>query len=452
VTGSGVAAVRGTEDLALPPAAISKRLGELLAADTRRVYILDDDPTGTQTVADVDVVLRPTAASIARFARSSERSVFVLTNSRTLAVAESVRTLTDLRHAILAATRKTGHEPAFILRGDSTLRGHVFAEADVFGADRSVLLFVPAFPEGGRITRNGSQWVRIGRRFVNAADTEFAADDVFGYRSRDLVSWVAEVGGGRRATVVPLQALRMTGPGSVSVALLEAAAGSVDIAEAMTRTDIEAIAVGLLEAEAAGCAVVVRSASTFAAVRVGLAARAIDRVPVEAPGRILVVCGSTTEASTRQLERLAQRGIAIRTFRAADRAVLTAVADDLDSTGIGVLATERVRRPGERDLASGMRVLDGLVAAVAALGDHFEAIVSKGGATSGRIALELGATARVKGQLAPGVALWDLRLEDRRTMPFAVVPGNVGTADTLVGLTRCFAGRTAVRDGHRSHR
>lgn len=418
-------------------------LAELIASDERRVFILDDDPTGTQTVSGVDVILRPDGPLFERFLGSPDRSVFVLTNSRALSVGDSVALLTRLKRDIEAMATAQGIRPAYLLRGDSTLRGHVFAEADVFGGSRHVVLFVPAFPEGGRITRRGVQWVRIDGRSQNAADTEYAADPVFGYRSRDLVSWVAETGKGRSAMVVPLRELRNGGPAVVSSALATAAPGTVVVPEATRREDLELVARGLLTAEAHGHQVVVRCAASFAAIRAGLEGRSVSHVPLRAPGRLLIVCGSTTRSSTEQLERLAAAGVFIQTVDGPpSQSLLESVAVRLDGDGVAVLATPRRRAADMQDLASGAKVMQSLCRAVAGLEGHFEGALAKGGATSGEVALALGAgTARVEGQLAPGVPLWMLRVADSMTMPYGVVPGNVGDSGTLLRVVRRFAQR-----------
>jgi uncharacterized protein YgbK (DUF1537 family) len=416
------------------------QLADLLAHDDRRVFVLDDDPTGTQTVADVDVILRPDRRLFDESAKSSARSVFVLTNSRALAVDESVKLLGRVRQDITAAAAAAGVRAAFLLRGDSTLRGHVFAELDVFGGSGQVVLFVPAFPEGGRVTRWGVQWVRVDGRLRNAADTEYAADPVYGYQSRDLRSWVAETGNGRQALLVPLAELRRSGSRAVSSVLSMAPPGTVVIPDAASHRDLELVACGLLEAEAGGCQVVVRSASSFAAIRSGLEARAVSSVTLAAPGRLLVVCGSTTRSSTEQLSRLAAAGLEIQTLDAHQNSSMRrSLKARLDHDGVVVLATPRIRSPHMQDLASGAKVMKSLVDVVGSLQGDFEGVIAKGGVTSGEIAIGLGAeTARVEGQLAAGIALWTLRLSGSWTMPYGVVPGNVGVPDTLLRVVNQF--------------
>lgn len=158
-----------------------------MTASEHTVVVLDDDPTGTQCAADVPVLLDP-EADVAAALDGACGPLYVLTNTRAMPRAEAVSLLAGLRDRVTRACARTGRTPEFVLRGDSTLRGHVFAESDVFGAGDGVLLFVPAFPEGGRTTVDGVHRVLIDGRTVPVADTEFAADPVFGYTARTMVA------------------------------------------------------------------------------------------------------------------------------------------------------------------------------------------------------------------------------------------------------------------------
>lgn len=411
----------------------TSRLDALLRADRRRIVVLDDDPTGTQTVSDVDVILQPERSGVDAFFGSPARALYVLTNTRAMPREAATAHLRRVVSLLDAAAVRAGEAWVAVLRGDSTLRGHVFAEADVLGARDGVVLFVPTFPDGGRITVDGAQLVEIDGHQLNAADTEFATDPVFGYTSRDLVSWVAEVGDGRPATVVALKELRDRGPAAISATLERAHAGTVVIPEAETDDDLRGVAIGHLEAEAHGARVVIRSAASFAAIRAGLQSRRIETV---AARRILIVCGSYTAASTAQLAALAARGwpTALITPDASIVTLAAAVRSRLETDGVAVIATPR-SRTDDGSLRAGALMMDRLTGLIAELRDDVDAVIAKGGITSANAAISLGAqVARVEGQLAPGIALWSLRLAGDRSMPFVVVPGNVGGPDAITGI------------------
>ena len=423
-----------------------------LQEDGRRVIILDDDPTGTQTVSNVEVILRPSPAAYQRFFQSSEQAVYILTNSRALSREQAVSLLSHIRADVEVATAKSGQKVAFLLRGDSTLRGHVFAEVDTLASSFEdwVCLFVPAFPEGGRITVDGVHYLLVDGERIPVARTEFARDTTFGYQSEHIVAWAAEVGGGRRALSLPLAQLRAQGAALITRTLLEAPCGTTVIPDAETATDLETIALGLLDAEAQGRTVIVRSASTFAALRSGLHGEIISSVGT-IDGPILVVCGSHTEASSRQLEQLIEQTsvapVVIPTnwlLQEGPDAVVPRLARQLSlalkEQKFAILATERIRLPEHGDLETGARVMDALTAMVTHVADECSALIVKGGISSAQVALEgLSASwAHVRGQLEPGVSLWDLTLADGRVLPYTVIPGNVGHDMTIVNIARQF--------------
>jgi DNA-binding FadR family transcriptional regulator/uncharacterized protein YgbK (DUF1537 family) len=441
-----------------------------LAADRRRIVILDDDPTGTQTVSDVEVILRPSPEAFRAFFSGEERAVYVLTNTRAMAREQAVALVKRIRDEVLSAARSQGAAVAFLLRGDSTLRGHVFAEMEALATPYAnwVGLFVPAFPEAGRITVDGIHYLVVNGERIPVAHTEFARDSTFGYRSERLSDWVAEVGDGREAVILPLAQLRSEGPRLVMQALLTAPPGTIIIPEAETRADLELVAWGLLDAEAslgdtwsldeASLAspdhrperrIVVRSAATFAAVRAGLRGRAVHS-PVQGEATVLVVCGSHTHASTAQLTRLIERTLSPVVLSTdwllseGKEAVVPRLAQqlilDLDEHRFAILATERARRPEHGSLEIGACVMEALTETVARVAEHVEALIVKGGITAAEVAVRgLGARrARVVGQLQEGVPLWHLTLADTRLLPYAVVPGNVGGPETLVELALKF--------------
>jgi uncharacterized protein YgbK (DUF1537 family) len=407
-----------------------------IAADDRTKVIVDDDPTGTQAVSDVDVILRPDRAAFDRFFASTRRSTYVLSNSRALPAEEAAALVGEISRTVSAAAEAAGRPMTLILRGDSTLRGHVFAEADAV-APETPMLFVPAFPDGGRFTRDGVHYLRTPDGAVPVADTEFARDPLFAYRSADFHGWVHEASKGERhAVTVPLARLRQHGPEAVTEALLGAGPEAVVIPDCVGHVDVLAIATGLVRAQRRGARFVVRSAASLAATLAGLSTRPIEHVDVTPPGRVLIVCGSFTGASTRQLRALDglwRRRVEIPAtpHEGDDELLAGALRERLAEDRRAVLSTERV--PGHARVPAAPELLmDGLVATVRRLADDVDLVVAKGGITSARLATDaLGATdARVRGQLLPGVAVWKLQTP-HGTRPYVIVPGNIGADDTL---------------------
>ncbi|MFE2943526.1 four-carbon acid sugar kinase family protein [Streptomyces sp. NPDC059255] len=413
-----------------------------------KTLVLDDDPTGTQSATGVPVLLDLDEASLSDRVEEAFRTddaLYVLTNSRALDETEAVALVGRIRRAALETVGRLGDGVRFVLRGDSTLRGHVFAESDVFATDDSVLLFVPAFPAGGRTTRGGVHHVRVGDDDVPAAETEYARDPVFGFRSSDLPGYAAEQGGGRAARTVPLDALRSTDGQALTEALLTADAGTVVAPDAVRDEDIDLVHRALEQAWAAGRNIVVRCAAPLAARCADATSTGTLPTPLSRPaGPVLIVCGSHTSGATAQLAFLErERGVravvlgtdaALGDPVAAGTELVERARAELRAHGVAVLASERLRRAEDNTLDHGERVMTALTTAVRLLADEVSAVIAKGGITSAEVAgAGLGArVARVRGQLLTGISVWDLPARDAGTVPYVVVPGNVGGEATLV--------------------
>jgi len=404
-----------------------------------KTIVLDDDPTGTQSATDAVVLLDSSATLIAE-ALAEVDSIYLLTNSRAIPEAEAVALMRDIRRDAAAAAQALGEEIQFVLRGDSTLRGHVFTETAVFADEKSVILFVPAFPDGGRTTEGGVHYVRQGADRVPAHLTEFADDPVFPFTTAVLVDYVREKSG-LRASTVALDCVRGGGMEDILVAALP---GTVVVPDAVTNDDVRLIARGVEAARLRGATVVVRSASPLAAALAGVESSGLLPVPL-VPSTVptLLVCGSHTAGATAQLDLVAVRHgapVVIATERAfADPAQAGADAASIAShqladRGLTVVTTERTRSLDHNTLEHGRLVMEALTTSVRALLPDVQVVVSKGGITSADVArVGLGATrATVLGQVLPGVSVWRLTAIDGRELLYIVVPGNVGEPDALV--------------------
>ena len=404
-----------------------------------KTIVLDDDPTGTQSATDVIVLLESSATLIAQ-ALTEADSVYLLTNSRAIPEDEAIALMQSIRMDVADAAVAIGEDIQFVLRGDSTLRGHVFTETLVFADEESVILFVPAFPDGGRTTEGGVHYVRQGTERVAAHLTEFADDPVFPFSTAVMVNYVHEKSG-RQASLVTLDAVR---DGAVENALLTAAPGTVVVPDAVTNDDVRLIARGVEAARARGANIVVRSASPLAAALAGVESQGLLPTPlVPSPVPTLLVCGSHTAGATAQLDLVAaQRGepVIIPTANAFESpsetgaAVAEAASIVLADRGLAIVTTERERLAEHNTLDHGRLVMEALTTSVRALLPSVEVVVSKGGITSADVArIGIGATrATVLGQVLPGVSVWSLIAVDGRERLYVVVPGNVGEPDALV--------------------
>jgi uncharacterized protein YgbK (DUF1537 family) len=429
------------------------------ASRTPPVVVLDDDPNGVQTLAGIRVLLAWDAQRIGS-ALEGRRAVHLITNTRALSSERVEGFVADAARAALDGAP----EAAIVLRGDSTLRGHLLEEylavRDVLNPSGwPVLLLVPALPSAGRITVGGVHlFDRDGRR-TPLQETEYARDGVFAYASARLLEWAHERSGGLfRAGAgreLHLDELRSRGPAAVTEALLALAATgepAVFAPDAETVEDLDLVAEGYRAAAANGGSVIVRCAPTFAGVLAGTTASALVPPPVTRDD-VLVVCGSYVPQSTRQVSELldARPGSLVEADvlalasgdPSAEIAQLAAeVSRRLAANRLAVLATPRERPVGTTSLDAGERIAAGLARVVAAVGPSPSLLLAKGGITSAVTLRDgVGAVeADVIGPVEPGVSLWSASWPDGALLDYLVVPGNVGDDGLLARLVAAVTG------------
>ena len=445
-----------------------------------RLVVLDDDPTGTQTVAGLPVLTRWAGDDLRWAFGQQAAAFFVLTNSRSLAPGEMARVNREVVAAVAAAARAGGHGFVIASRSDSTLRGHYPAETDVLaealrectGRAPDGVVIVPAYLEAGRLTVDSVHWMQGPDGFIPVGHSEFARDPAFGYTSSDLRGYVAEKTGGRWAADqvarVTLADIRAGGPPRVAEILGGLAGGRPAVVDAVTDDDLRLVVLGALAAEASGAALLYRAGPSFARARAGLGAvppvsgRELAELtrPAGRPG--LVVVGSHVPRTTRQLEHLlaldgvARAELSVPAVLAAgtrDSAVAAAADGVAAALGGGTdvaLCTSRelVTTAGqEGNLEIARAVSAALVDVVRAVTARVRPawIIGKGGITSSDLATRaLGITrAWVRGPVLPGIiSLWDPVPAGEGAgapvpVPFVVFAGNVGDDGAL--------GRTVTR-------
>ena len=94
------------------------------------VAVLDDDPTGTQTVHDLWVITRWTREALLSVMSENSPVFYVLTNSRSLPQDQAAALSRDIAANLAACAAEVGAEIDVVSRSDSTLRGHYPAEID----------------------------------------------------------------------------------------------------------------------------------------------------------------------------------------------------------------------------------------------------------------------------------------------------------------------------------
>ena len=111
--------------------AVDALLRQEIAADATKFIVLDDDPTGVQTVHDISVYTDWSVESIKSGLLEENKVFYILTNSRGLTAEETTAVHREISANITAAARETGVRYLIMSRSDSTLRGHFPLETEL---------------------------------------------------------------------------------------------------------------------------------------------------------------------------------------------------------------------------------------------------------------------------------------------------------------------------------
>ncbi len=437
------------------------------AADGALLGVIDDDPTGSQAVHDVQVVTVMDDDVCAR-ALGEAGTCFLLTNSRSVGERAAAELTARAGRCLMSAAARRGARIDLVSRSDSTLRGHVLAEVAALaavrehaqGKDADAVLLVPAFIEAGRVTAADIHWARTAGGLVPVGETEYARDPVFGYAESDLRDFIASRSGGairaQDVASLSLTDIRLGGPGRVRDILAGLRHRAWVVVNAIEYSDLEAVACGALLAGQQGQSLLFRTGPSFVRALAGLAPKPPLRGAELAadPGRGdhgLIVAGSYVSRTSLQVTDLLARG---RTA-AIELDVRAAIGGSCDVAALArqvaralrdsdvLLYTSRAFVSGDGpDALAASRAISAALARIVrrALAARPAWIIAKGGITAHDIAVAgLGMRrAVVAGQLFPGL-ISVLRPADAAAdamgMPYVVFPGNVGGDRALTEVT-----------------
>lgn len=480
-------------EVQIPARLVADAVAASSATSPRVLVVLDDDPTGTQSVADLAVLTRWDVADFTwafNHIRESQTkpAVYVLTNTRSLDPAEAAaRNEEIVRNALAAAAGKISL--GFVSRSDSTLRGHYPLEPDVIAATVAAetgettdgVVIVPAFPDAGRVTIGGVHYMRgTGEEtgtLTPVSETEFAKDASFGFANSQMAKYVEEKSKGRfpasDVIVLDLNIIRAGASAQDPAISAKAIADAIDsatnstpiVADIVTENDFRALALGLEEAERRGKKLLYRVGPPFVRGRIGQEIRTAltseeayaGNTPSTAGG--LIVVGSHVGVTTRQLNALTaehssariieidvEKLLAAETEAEADAYIATVVSDVVDALRQGdvIVHTSRLLIKTD-DAAASLKIARTVSAAVVNVVNRTlktfppRFVIAKGGITSSDVAahgLEI-RHAIVRGPMLPGiVSLWEPVDGPAKGIPYIVFAGNVGDDQSLAQVTR----------------
>lgn len=425
-----------------------------------KIILLDDDPTGSQTVHSCLLLLDWDIETLCQGLRDDAPIFFVLTNTRALNPTAAAAVTREVCQNLKRAIAQSGVQDFLVVsRSDSTLRGHYPIETDVIATELGPFdahFLVPAFFEGGRITRDSQHYLLVEGVPTPVEATEFARDSVFGYSTGYLPDYVAEKTQGRiRADQVQRFTLTDLRQGCLDrlLTLQDNVCCAVD---GETQADLDGFAQDILTAASQGKRFLFRSA---ASLLTALAALPPQPVPADQMHRYLrglapgvVIVGSHVQKTTRQLECLLDQpgvgGIEVPVTRlqsdgpqgsdALRQETLAQVEAVYRRGEVPVVYTSRQElsfASVEARLDFGLRVSALLMAVIQGLPADIGFLISKGGITSNdTLSTGLALTsARLLGQILPGVSVVCTPPHHPRfpDLPVVLFPGNVGDDQAL---------------------
>lgn len=447
---------------------VNALLEKELAAFDRKIVVLDDDPTGVQTVHGVSVFTDWSEQSMVNGFEEEKSMFFILTNSRAFMPRETADAHRDIAKRICLAGAEKEKDFIVISRSDSTLRGHYPLETETIknGIETASSkrfdgeIIIPFFREGGRFTLNDIHYVQEGDILTPCALTEFARDKSFGYRSSNLRAWCEEKTEGRyRAddmvslSLADLRALKID---AIEEQLLGVEHFNKVIVNAVDYIDVKIFAIALIRAMRKKKEFLFRSAAALTKILGGIPDKPLlSKSELVAPGNEyggIVLIGSHVAKTTQQLEELKNCAHPIEFIEFNQHLVVTEQGLEPEVTRVIELAEAKIKQgrtvaiftrrerfdlptdDREEQLKISVKISSALTSIIGRLSVRPNFIVAKGGITSSDVGVKALKVRRaeVMGQIKPGVPVWMTGTESTFPhMPYIIFPGNVGTTTTL---------------------
>jgi uncharacterized protein YgbK (DUF1537 family) len=432
-----------------------------------KIIVLDDDPTGVQTVHNVSVYTDWSEQTIEQGFLEMSQMFFILTNSRAFSEMETKTAHRDIAERIERISQKYNKPYIVISRSDSTLRGHYPLETEVLREtveqqgkmklDGEILL--PFFKEGGRLTVDNIHYVQLEDNMVPAGETEFAKDRTFGFVSSHLGEWIEEKTNGAHLkediTYISLDTIRNMAIEEIVGKLMHVSGFGKVVVNALEEDDVRIFSIALIQALNRGKRFLFRTAATFTKIIGNISTRPIltrrDLIQHQSQNGGLIVIGSHVQKTTEQLKEL--QSISFLCFiefnchlvleKAAFQKEIDRVRSEAEKFVAQGVTTVIYTRRERFDLGIGMKeeelkvaveISDAVTSIVRDFAIRPNYIISKGGITSSNIGTKGLSVKRatVAGQISPGVPVWKTGEESKFPhIPYVIFPGNVGAVTTL---------------------
>ena len=253
----------------------------LFKDNDKTCIIIDDDPTGNQTVYDIPLLTTwDLNVFITEFVEHTP-AFFILTNSRSLSASEASKVYQEIVENIIKASEITKRKFTIVSRSDSTLRGHFPLEVDIIREtakmDDAITAFIPVMFEGGRVTVNDTHFILDAETLTPVNETPFAQDHSFKYKHAHLKGYIQEKTKDRvKASDVyafSIKDIRLKDVVSLSEDIMNIPARTYCIFNSLNYQDLDKVTQSLLLAEKKGKNILYRTSSSFVPSYIGLEPR-----------------------------------------------------------------------------------------------------------------------------------------------------------------------------------
>ena len=446
---------------------IDSLLKKEIEANNKKIVVLDDDPTGVQTVHDISVYTNWDKDSIRQGFEEENNLFYVLTNSRGFTEDQTTKAHHEIAEVVDEVARETGKEYIFISRSDSTLRGHYPLETQLLKADYEKNtgktidgeIMCPFFKEGGRFTIDNVHYVKYGEELVPANETEFAKDKTFGYTAYTMPEYIEEKTKreykAADVTCISLEDIHNMDIDKIEAQLMGVTGFNKVIVNAVDYADVKVFCTALYRAMAKGKVFMFRTAAAIVKVMGAVTDQPLltreQMVVKETTNGGIVVVGSHTEKTTKQVECLKELkdiefieldATLVKDDDAFEAEVSRCLAREEECIRAGKTVCCYTTRAlitadtgdKEDELRLSVKISDAVQSLVGRLSITPSFVIAKGGITSsdvGTKALEV-KKANVLGQIKPGIPVWQTGEESKFPLtPYVIFPGNVGEISTL---------------------
>ena len=446
---------------------IDSLLKKEIEANNKKIVVLDDDPTGVQTVHDISVYTNWDKDSIRQGFEEENNLFYVLTNSRGFTEEQTTKAHHEIAEVVDEVARETGKEYIFISRSDSTLRGHYPLETQLLKADYEKNtgktidgeIMCPFFKEGGRFTIDNVHYVKYGEELVPANETEFAKDKTFGYTAYTMPEYIEEKTKreykAADVTCISLEDIHNMDIDKIEAQLMGVTGFNKVIVNAVDYADVKVFCTALYRAMAKGKVFMFRTAAAIVKVMGAVTDQPLltreQMVVKETTNGGIVVVGSHTEKTTKQVECLKELkdiefieldATLVKDDDAFEEEVSRCLAREEECIRAGKTVCCYTTRAlitadtgdKEDELRLSVKISDAVQSLVGRLSITPSFVIAKGGITSsdvGTKALEV-KKANVLGQIKPGIPVWQTGEESKFPLtPYVIFPGNVGEISTL---------------------